>query len=296
MSPDLEPYSLSKMCTELLICPVCEDRLSKIGKTVQCPKSHSFDISGEGYINLLLDRKRPRILGDTQEMLKSRRLFLDQGHYNPLSDMINKHVHEHLFNNYEPSSPISITDVGCGEGYYIGSLKEYLDRQREAVDTCYFGFDISKEAAKLAARKYKEVQFVVADVKRKILLSDHSVQVLLNIFAPRNPLEFHRILTPGGLLMVVIPGADHLLDLQVGLELLEIQKNKKQLVIEQFTKLFNLKAEHPLEYEIHLNGGELADLIRMTPNYWHISEEKWNDLKAIDTVQTTVSFIVLKFL
>jgi hypothetical protein len=95
--------------------------------------------------------------------------------------------------------------------------------------------------------------------------------------------------------MVVIPGANHLVDLPLGLKLLEVQKNKKQFVIEQFAKIFKLKEEHALEYEIHLTGGELIDLIKMTPNYWHIAGETWQDLQVVDRVQTMVSFVILKF-
>lgn len=243
----------------------------------------------------MLERKKPKILGDSQDMLKSRRNFLDQGHYTPLSEAINEHVYDHLLRKGDVSPHSCISDIGCGEGYYLGRLKGHLDHQLKQAAICYFGFDISKEAAKLAAKKYKDVQFVVADVKKKIFLPSHSTQVLLNVFAPRNPLEFHRILRPGGLLLVVIPGANHLADLQLELELLDIQENKKQLVIEQFITMFHLQEEQTLEYKIELSGNELADLIRMTPNYWHISGEKWQELKAINTAQTTVSFIILKF-
>lgn len=228
-------------------------------------------------------------------MLKSRRAFLDRGLYTPLSEAINQQVYDHLVTTGDLSAPSCIGDVGCGEGYYIGNLKAYLDSQSEPVKPCYFGFDISKEATKLAARKYKGIHFVVADINRKLLLAGHKAQVLLNIFAPRNPLEFQRVLAPGGLLIVVIPEANHLIDLQLGLELLEIQKNKKQHVIEQFISMFKLKEDHALDYKLDLNGEDLVDLLKMTPNYWHIPEETWTDLKAVDRVQATASFIILKF-
>jgi 23S rRNA (guanine745-N1)-methyltransferase len=285
-----------ELCLMPLICPVCEGQLSNVDKTLRCPEAHSFDISREGYVNLLpAGRKQPRLLGDTPDMLRSRRTFLEQGHYNPLSDALNKHIYEYLVNHPDLRLSTYLTDVGCGEGYYLGRLKQYLDSCLNQADICYFGFDISKEATKLAARKYKGVTFAVADTNRKILLSSHSTQVLLNIFAPRNPLEFHRILTHDGLLLVVIPGANHLIELQLELALLEIQKNKQQFLVEQFNGMFKLKEEQPLEYKIELNGGELVDLIKMTPNYWHISKESWPDLKGLDRVQTTVSFIILKF-
>ena len=47
-----------------LTCPVCGEktnrppRLIPDGKTLRCPKGHSFDVSAKGYVNLLLTSTR----------------------------------------------------------------------------------------------------------------------------------------------------------------------------------------------------------------------------------------------
>jgi len=254
---------------------------------------HSFDIAREGYVNLLLSSgKRPKIMGDTREMLRARRSFLERGFYGPLSDALNEYIHNHLVGD---AFPVCIADVGCGEGYYIGRLKRYLDSQPGLDDLCYFGLDISKEAARLAAKRYKDIHFVVASVNRKLLFPDGSVRVLANIFAPRNVAEFDRVLAQDGVLLIVIPNPGHLASLRSELNLLSIEPDKRNKVIEQFAGPFRLAGEHTVEYEMGLEGEALLSLVQMTPNYWHISDEAWDDVKAVGPVQTEASFTILEF-
>jgi 23S rRNA (guanine745-N1)-methyltransferase len=282
-----------------LICPVCGGNLARVGRTLKCPQAHSFDVSREGYVNLLrTSGKRPKILGDTGDMLLARRGFLGRGHYAPLSDAINHRVAHYLSGPprcYEGPAPTCIVEVGCGEGYYVGRLKRHLDDKAGCGDICYFGMDISKDAARLAAKKYAEIRFIVADIRQKALFSDAAVRVELNVFAPRNPAELARITAPGGMLLVVIPNPDHLESLRVRLGLLGIEADKEQRVIEQFAETFHVAGTQTLAYDMHLNGQDLIDLVRMTPNYWHTSEEAWDEVKAVKSAHTRAGFTIIEF-
>ena len=78
-----------------LTCPVCGEktnrppRLIPDGKTLRCPKGHSFDVSAKGYVNLLLTQhKNVKDPGDSKEMAAARRLFLDSGAYSGLRDAL----------------------------------------------------------------------------------------------------------------------------------------------------------------------------------------------------------------
>jgi 23S rRNA (guanine745-N1)-methyltransferase len=231
-------------------------------------------------------------------MVRARRGFLDRGYYRPLSDAINECVHDHLMGRVSSSSerfPLCVAEVGCGEGYYIGRLKRYLDGPLGHRGMCYFGMDISKEAVRLAAKRYTDIRFIVASVRRELLFSSHSIQVLLNIFAPRNGAEFDRIVARDGVLLVAIPGPDHLLNLRSGLGLLGIEAHKEQRVVEQFGGTFQLADRRAIAYEMRLTGEELLDLIQMTPNYWHASRETLEAIKATRRVQTEASFAILQF-
>jgi 23S rRNA (guanine745-N1)-methyltransferase len=281
---------------ELLICPVCGARLARVGKTFKCPRSHSFDVAREGYVNLLLGgRKRPRSLGDTREMLRARRRFLTRGFYDPLCDAINARVCAHLAGGRRDD--VCIADVGCGEGHYLGQLKRHLDRRLGHSDVCYVGMDVSREAARLAAREHPGIHFFVANVNEKVLLSDDSVQVLLDVFAPRNAVEFDRVIAPDGLLLIVIPGPRHLANLRDELDILPlgIEADKRQHVVEQFAGTFPRIEEHAVACEMSLTGADLADLVQMTPNYWHSSSQTWENVEAVESVQTEADFTILEF-
>jgi 23S rRNA (guanine745-N1)-methyltransferase len=279
-----------------LICPVCEAQLAQVGQTLKCPQAHSFDVAREGYVNLwLARRKKPAILGDTKKMLQARRNFLDRGHYGLLSDAINERVYDHLVDNLgrrDESFPAYVAEIGCGEGYYVGRLKHHLDSQ---LDIHYFGMDISKDAAGLASKRYKDIRFIVASTKQKILFANDSIQVLLNIFAPRNAAEFDRVMAKAGILIVVIPNPDHLADLPSSLMRLGIEPDKERRVVEQFAGMFRLAEKQTIEYEMYLNGGELLDLMRMTPHYWHMAEEARGSVGDTESVCAQASFTILEF-
>jgi 23S rRNA (guanine745-N1)-methyltransferase len=277
---------------QFLICPVCGAGLAEADGALKCPLAHSFDIAREGYVNLLLmGRKRPKVLGDTREMLRARRDFLGRGLYEPLSDAINERVCGYLVD----ASSACIADVGCGEGYYIGRLKHYLDGQQAWDDICYFGLDVSKEAARLAAKRYKAVRFIVGDVNRNVLFADRSIRVLLDVFAPRNAVEFDRVVAQDGVLLVVIPGPGHLANLRSEFDLLSIEPDKQRRVVEQFAGAFRLAGEYPIAYQISLDGADIFNLIRMTPNYWHSSKETLDRAKTMGNARTEVDFTILEF-
>lgn len=270
--------------TRLLNCPFCRLPFSLVGNAFVCANAHSFDIAREGYVNLL----RKKLPGDTKEMLVARRQFLEQGYYQSLSDQLNELVYARL----STSAP-DVLDAGCGEGYYLGRLQRFLAQKQPALQGTYVGVDISKEAIKLAARRYREGCFVVANLKERLVFADGTLDILLNIFAPHNVEEFARIIAPGGLLMLVIPGPAHLLQLRQKLHLLNIEEQKQQRVMEQFPRSFKLLATAVLRYTLHLDTPALAQLVMMTPNFWHLSSEIRQAMVRIDQLQTDVEFVCM---
>jgi 23S rRNA (guanine745-N1)-methyltransferase len=157
------------------------------------------------------------------------------------------------------------------------------------------GCDISKDAIRLAAKRYPAAFFLVANLKERLPFQDHALSVLLNIFAPRNIAEYARILAPGGISIVVIPGVRHLQPLRDTLHLLSIEENKQQHVIEQFSTHFTLQAAHSLTYELTLQHEEIVQLVMMTPNYWHLSNEQHLQMANLSTLTTTIDFTCLVF-
>ncbi|MDA9873294.1 hypothetical protein N9C25_03625, partial [Saprospiraceae bacterium] len=76
-----------------LICPICQLPLKLSESTYRCKRHHSYDVSKEGYVNLLpVQNKNSKNPGDSKEMINARRLFLESGHYAPLVDHLIKTI------------------------------------------------------------------------------------------------------------------------------------------------------------------------------------------------------------
>lgn len=274
----------------MLICPVCAASLTSDGHTQRCASGHSFDIAREGYVNLLLDRVTGQT-GDTKEMLRARRRFLDSGRYAPLAAVVSRITLAHLTAHPEWDIP-SVLDAGCGEGYYIDALQRKLTARGKPHHA--YGADVAKDAVRLAAKRYPDITFIVADIWKQLPFASGSLHALLDIFAPRNPAEFARILTPGGLLLIVIPGPRHLEELRTSLDLLGIEQQKEQHIVEQLSSAFTLCQREPLDYQLTLDLQDTADLITMTPNYRHRAPATPASASNAP-LHTTASFILLAF-
>ena len=276
-------------CPRPLACPVCDKGLELEQRSFVCPQRHTFDMAREGYVNLLLSKgKRPKIQGDSRAMLQARRRFLEAGHYAPLAQAVISLVVAQV---QAKTAVSSIADIGCGEGWYMGQLQQPL----ATSDSCFFGVDMSKTAVRMAAKRYSSAQFVVADVWHKLPFVDDSISVLLNLFAPRNPAEFARALAPGGLLLIVIPQPHHLQQLRQQLGLLNIEAEKQKKIVAQMADLFKLQAVHPLAIEMDLADEALANLVQMTPNYWHWTTAVQEKLTQLSHTRITAAFDILTF-
>lgn len=270
-----------------LACPVCDRTLRRTDSAFECEEGHSFDVAREGYVNLLPSQHvRRGIAGDVAEMLQARRRFLDAGHYEPLLAEIAREA-EAVSDRCSDAASACILEVGCGEGYFIGGLSE---RRSASSRTRFLGTDVSKNAVKHAARKYRNVTFFVADVHHRICVTNAGIDVLLDIFAPRNPSEFARVLAPGGSALIVIPGPTHLESLRAQLGLLHIEPDKERRVIERFADLLELRERREIRYALDLSASDVADVVEMGPNYWHERAPA-----AVGPTATEASFVVLRF-
>jgi 23S rRNA (guanine745-N1)-methyltransferase len=232
-------------------------------------------------------------------MLRARRAFLSRGHFAPGSGAINTLVASHL----AASAPlresgdietVNILDVGCGEGYYLDRLRVHLRGRLYQPVICH-GVDVAKDAARLAAKRSPELHVTVANVTAKLPYADDAFQALLNVFAPRNPSEFARILTPGGFLVVVTPTRQHLRELRAIAPLLDIEENKQRRVVARMAKYFAFAGASTLEYDIELDNADLTHLAQMTPSARHLSPQTLEGPRKQAGFRTRVGFALLRF-
>lgn len=146
-------------------CPNCQEVLTPCADGWRCQAGHSFDKARQGYVNLLLANQRnSKDPGDNRAMVAGRRDFLHQGHYQPLVTAMARLLDAYCTDPRQSgvvSEPLAILDLGCGEGYYLKSLRQAWALMEDPA-TCINGLDISREAIKRAATLLPQAQFCVA--------------------------------------------------------------------------------------------------------------------------------------
>lgn len=241
---------------EVLACPVCSAGLASADRALRCSAGHAFDIARQGYVNLR-GGGRPAGTGDTADMVAARADFLAGDHYRPIADAL-AHVAS------EASGAQLVVDVGGGTGYY---LARSLDRLPTAHG---IAVDVSAYALRRAARAHPRVTAVGADVWQGLPLRAACADVVLDVFAPRNSAEFHRVLRPGGTLVVVTPATAHLGELVGALGLLSVDERKDQRVEETLGTRFILDARSEVTFALSLTSDDAARLVRMGPSAHHL--------------------------
>jgi 23S rRNA (guanine745-N1)-methyltransferase len=245
---------------EYLICPICGAELSLRDGAVRCAENHSFDLARQGYVNLIPWARAA--VGDTSAMVAARDKFLRSGAYSPLAGSVTEEAARAADATHEGC----LVDVGAGTGYY---LAEVLDSVPGRLG---IALDASKYSMRRAARAHERVGAVVCDTWQKLPLRTGAAAVALNIFAPRNPAELHRILLPGGRLVVVTPSENHLESLVSALDLLTVEEHKEQRLAERLGAHFTLERRERLEFSMALDHADVEALVAMGPNAWHTDE------------------------
>ena len=266
----------------LFCCPACSGALEKRGHALVCPKGHSYDLARQGYVHLLpVKQMHAKVPGDTKQMVDARRQFLALGHYDAFRDKL-----QALTEQYLPCGG-AILDAGCGEGFYTAALLEAA----QAVDGTVTGVDISKFAVKAAAGKYKGIDFAVASLFH-IPCAAESVDVLTDIFAPIVPEEFRRVLKPGGVMILAVPGARHLYGMKEVLYTAPYENEEHDTAYEGFDYL----GRESVQREITVTGRENVEaLFSMTPYYWKTDVAGGERLRALDTLRTEIKFDFLVY-
>ena len=148
----------------------------------------------------------------------------------------------------------------------------------------------------MAAGRYRDAAFLVADLTKRLPLTAGTIDVLLNIFAPRHVEEFSRVLRPSGLLLTVIPAPDHLAELRRRLPLLGIEDRKEEQVRATLGQRFDLIGVERLSYPLSLTEEAVGDLVGMTPSARHLDAARADlAVPGAEPLTVTTSFLVLSF-
>lgn len=259
------------------ICPICSSPLLLNGSGFKCENNHCFDRARQGYVNLLTHGGNH---GDNRDMIRARRDFLLAGHYSPLAEALCDAAEEACKNR---SEPIQIVDAGCGEGYYTAAVHERLKSRGIAHEIG--GIDVSRDACALAARSLRDGKFAVASVYA-MPFSDASTDIITSLFAPSAPEEYIRLLRPGGILIVALPGVRHLYGLK---ELLYDTPYENELADFEMNG-FELIARKSISFELSLTNEEANALFAMTPYFYNTPDKGRIRLAECTSLTTEAAF------
>jgi 23S rRNA (guanine745-N1)-methyltransferase len=267
-----------------LRCPHCGGALARAGPSLRCGTGHSFDIARQGYVSLL-PAGTPGGGGDTAAMVRARRDFLAAGHFAPIAAAVAAAAAaavasaaevgaaaggatDHAAAVGEPRQvPGCVADVGAGTGYFLAAVLDRLARHRGLA------LDVSRHALRVAARAHPRIGAVGCDAWRPLPVADAAADLALNVFAPRDGAELHRILRPSGCLLVVTPATGHLAELIGPLGLLSVDERKRERLAGKLGPYFDLVGEQAHGGELSLDHAAVGALAAMGPSARHAEPE-----------------------
>ena len=234
----------------LLRCPLCGGDFDKKDNSLVCQKRHTFDVARQGSVNFIPQQKESFY---KKELFESRAKVFEAGVYAPVIAALSQAIDRYV----KKENPV-LLDAGCGEGYYTKAVCPGRELTR-------IGFDLSKEAVKLAAKGPKTALFFAADLKN-IPMKDGSCDVLLDIFTPANYAEFARVLSGDGLVMKLAPRAGYLKELRKAAAHVLRNSEYDGGQVENYVKeKMDLLEQREITYTLPVDAQTVFHLARMTP-------------------------------
>jgi 23S rRNA (guanine745-N1)-methyltransferase len=271
-----------------LSCPHCGGPLAVLHGSLLCTREHRFDIARQGYVSLLRGDEHTGT-ADTAAMVAARERFVAGGHLSGLRDAIVDRAVAGM-----PTGAGCVVEVGAGTGYHLAGT---LDRMKGAIG---LALDISKPALRRAARAHPRMAAVACDVWGPLPLADGAADLVLDVFAPRNAPELHRILRPGGVLVVATPTPDHLHELVEALGLVTVDTRKEERLSGALGSHLIRDAESADDRRhverLLLDHASVADVAGMGPSARHLDrgalDGRIGDLPSPVEVTVSVSISV----
>lgn len=259
-----------------ILCPVrgCGAPLERRDRSWVCGLGHVFDVARSGYCNLLQPQdSRSKNPGDPKEAALARRRFLEAGHGEFLLQALLEEMGE----------PASVLDVGCGEGYLLGSLA----RGKEA-----HGLDLSVPAIDLAARRWPGVSWWVVNADRALPFADGSFDLALSIAGRRPAAELRRVLKPAGRLLVAVPAEDDLIELREAVQGEGVLRSRLEKVVEEMAG-FEMESHRVVRTTATLDPDAARDALASTYRGARASQRE--KVEAIGALRVTLSFELARF-
>ena len=267
---------------DALACPLDGCPLIASGTSWRCENGHSFDVARQGYVHLLpVQKKRTLDPGDSKAMVAARKRFLNAGFYARIAESASDRALQSL----PDEGKGSVLDAGSGEGYYL----RHLAGKAGDKDLAMIGVDISKWAVLAAAKQDKQTRWVVGSNANLPVLPE-SLDLVLCLFGFPVYGEFARVLKPGGQVIQVDAGADHLRELR---EIIYPELKSPGKTDSAAPEGFRQLDSTVVRFSVTLPDQEsIADLLAMTPHLYRASAEGLEKAAALDSQEVTVEVLL----
>ncbi|MFE3101853.1 putative RNA methyltransferase [Nocardia tengchongensis] len=186
----------------------------------------------------------------------------------------------------DPPVP-AVLEIGAGTGYYLAAMLDAVPGLRGIA------LDVSKAAARRAARAHARAGSVLADAWRGLPVRDGAMSAVVSVFAPRNADEVARVLNADGRFIVVTPTSRHLGELIEPLGMVSVDAAKEDRLAESLGGRFELVAREAVEYTMSLSHEDVARVVAMGPSAFHGDAGRAEEIAALpDPVAVTASVTV----
>lgn len=255
----------------------CQQLLEQHERELVCSAGHHFDQAKQGYWNLLQPQdKKSKNPGDSEDAVLARHRWLQRGHAVSLIETLRPW----LATSDTPMGPRTL-DLGCGEGSFGPAL--FPDDAQS-----YCGIDLSKRAIKLAVRRWPDATWVLANADRVLPAADESVQRVISLFGRRPISELHRVLVPGGICVVAVPGEEDLIELRQEVQQAGHRRSRWELIAEEMSQagleVIDQKQWHAT---VNLQPDAIADALAMT--YRAVRHSQKSRLAAVHAMNVTLA-------
>jgi 23S rRNA (guanine745-N1)-methyltransferase len=196
-------------------------------------------------------------------MVAARAEFLGHGHFRSLEDPLADAAASAV-----GAADGCVIDVGAGTGEHLAAVLERIP------DRTGLALDISKHAARRAARAHPRIGAVVCDAWGALPVRDGVAAAVMCVFAPRNAAEFARVLAPSGALVVATPTPRHLEELVVPLGLVSVDPRKEERLETALGSHFGRSATQLVERELLLARADAIAVALMGPSAFHLRESE----------------------
>lgn len=219
----------------------------------RCVRGHSYDIARSGYVNLLRPNdKRSKAAGDSRAAVEARIRLEAQGVGAVQAEALVRFVAE-----LDLPSGATALDVGAGTGMQLELLRSAFDLDAWAVD-------LSVRACELGSRTRPDLQWVVANADRVLPFFDADFDLIVSSVGPKHPAELRRLIANGGSCVLVVSGADDLVELRSAVQGTGALLDRVPETLARFDPWFECVERTATRTRMKLKRAELHDLLAST--------------------------------